>query len=338
MRETVPGTGAILALWMLAVLVLGISTARLVPADPPKRLDPAAWGSDHVGKPLPEYVTGDECLFCHREKVGATWGANRHNLTIRLSEEDSPALAALKESPAKSMVGEIKFVLGNQQRQRFLKPAKAYGKLDLLSVEWLPPQGREPGKLLSTDRPRWDANQFADSCAGCHTTAVDPAEKAFSAISLDCYVCHGPIPAEHAKKPELAYLSPKRSDTVGVVISICAQCHVRTGKSKSSGRPYPNNFVAGDNLFRDFQIDFSEQQLDGLSTADRHILENVRAVVVFGNETVTCLSCHDVHGRSSKKHHLVPRSDSCLTCHHAAGPKRTLKPFSSHSATCGFGP
>ena len=48
-----------------------------------------------------------------------------------------------------------------------------------------------------------------------------------------------------------------------MVTSICAQCHVRTGKSRSTGLPYPNNFVAGDNLFRDFQVDFSDEALEG---------------------------------------------------------------------------
>ena len=37
-----------------------------------KQIDPKAWGSNHVGKPLAEYVHGDECLFCHRNGVGAT--------------------------------------------------------------------------------------------------------------------------------------------------------------------------------------------------------------------------------------------------------------------------
>jgi predicted CXXCH cytochrome family protein len=193
-----------------------------------------------------------------------------------------------------------------------------------------------PGKLVSVERPHWDAARFADSCAGCHTTAVDPKEKAFSAVSLDCFACHGNVPAEHAKKPELAHLSPRRKDDARVVTSICAQCHVRTGKSKDTGRPYPTNFVAGDNLFRDFRADFSDAALAALSTADRHVMENVRDVVVFGREAVTCLSCHDIHGRSSKKHRRVAEGDNCLTCHTADGPKRDRKPFSTFSKTCGY--
>jgi hypothetical protein len=30
-----------------------------------------------------DYVTGDECLFCHRNTIGVGWSTNRHNLTTR---------------------------------------------------------------------------------------------------------------------------------------------------------------------------------------------------------------------------------------------------------------
>jgi predicted CXXCH cytochrome family protein len=155
-------------------------------------------------------------------------------------------------------------------------------------------------------------------------------------VSLDCFTCHGNVPAEHAKKPEMAYLSPKRKDEARVVTAICAQCHIRTGKSKETGRPYPTNFVAGDNLFRDFQVDLSPEAIKGQSTADRHVLENVRDVVLLGQEAVTCLSCHDVHGHSSKKHYRVPRGEYCLTCHKTDPPGDELKPLTNFSKTCGY--
>src|SRR5262245_18344071 len=94
------GTGARVAVRALVVLALGVTVSRLLSTDAPKRLDPAGWGCDHVGKPVPEYTTGDDCLFCHREKVGPTWAANRHNLTIRPFDEKSTALTALRDSPA----------------------------------------------------------------------------------------------------------------------------------------------------------------------------------------------------------------------------------------------
>src|SRR6516164_1147121 len=157
----------------LGLLALVAMNARLVSSDEPKRLDPAAWGSDHVGQPVPEYATGDECLFCHR-KTGATWDANRHNRTVRPFDPEAPAGKALKRSPAKGFADAVQFVLGGRQRQRYLRPSKEYGKLELLSAQWVPPRDGKPGRLVSTAGPHWDETRFGDSCAGCHTTAVDP--------------------------------------------------------------------------------------------------------------------------------------------------------------------
>lgn len=310
---------------------------RFSPADSPKKLDPAAWGSDHVGKPVPEYITGDECLFCHRTDVGPTWRNNRHQLTIRELDRDHPALTALKQSPeSKQFAEEAKLVLGNENRQRFLKPAEAYGKLDLLSMEWTPPKGEEKGRLVSTEKPHWNQHKFADNCAGCHATGVDSKARTFSAPSVDCYACHGHVTLDHTKDSSLMWLAKKRKDPARVVTSICAQCHVRTGKSRSTGLPYANNFVAGDNLFRDFQVDFSEDKIGRLNPADRHILENVRDVVLYGKEEMTCLSCHDVHKQSSKKHRVLSNSAYCANCHNATGPKKIVKRYEVHSAPCEY--
>ena len=71
------------------VVVFGARFTAPAGAAPPgdrPRLDPAAWGTDHVGQPLPEYMESGECLFCHRTEVGVTWGDNKHNRTIREAE------------------------------------------------------------------------------------------------------------------------------------------------------------------------------------------------------------------------------------------------------------
>src|SRR5262245_17822337 len=88
---------------------------------PAQQLDPAAWGIDHVGKPVPAFVSGDECLFCHRD-VGPTWGANRHGQTIRTADPFTAGLAALLKSPqTKNAGGEVELLLGAGNRLRFLK-------------------------------------------------------------------------------------------------------------------------------------------------------------------------------------------------------------------------
>jgi hypothetical protein len=297
---------------------------------------PAAWGSDHVGQPMREFVSGDECLFCHRSDVGPNWPRNQHNRTLREPERGSPALADLQKAHPEH-AGQVKYVLGGEQRLRFLKASPDYGKLELLSTQWQPARaGSEPAHLIEKGRPEWDAKTFGDSCAGCHATAVDVKTHAFSAVSLECFTCHGDVDLKHSKDPKLAFLAKKRNDSARVVTSICAQCHLRGGKSRSSGLPYANNFVAGDNLFRDYEVDFSPEHLKELNPGDRHVMENVRDVVLLGKEDVTCLSCHNVHKQSTKKHHVVEESDSCLSCHNATGSKKKVKSYEVHSRTCQY--
>ena len=324
----------------LTVLSLG-SSASSNPSDsdskPRRKIDPAAWGGDHVGKPPPPFITGDECLFCHRMDIGPTWPKNRHFLTMRRADAKSIALAALrKHKPMKRFAEEVDFVLGGDRQMRFLKRTKDYGRLAMLSIAWKPSRDGRSGQLTRAGDPHWDDGAFGKSCAGCHASGVDSKSFAFTAVSLDCFTCHGDIKLEHTKNASLALLSKKANASARVVISICGQCHIRTGKSRSSGLSYPNNFVAGDNLFRDFHVDWSNQRLRSLDPTERHILENTRDVALFGRNQVTCLTCHAVHTQSTAKHQQLKDQALCLNCHNAAGPKSTVKSRGRHSRLCGY--
>lgn len=307
------------------------------------KLDAAAWGDDHVGKPVPEFISGDECLFCHRQEVGSAWAMNRHARSLRAASGDEPAVLAIREHAGTREFGtDVTMLLGEKRRVRFLKASGEYGKLAVLSTSWQPSQGEQRtsekvrGQVVDAEAPRWDIALFADSCAGCHATAVDPTTRAFASPSLDCFVCHGDATLEHSKDAALMPLAKSRRDPARVVTSICASCHLRGGKSKSIGRPYPNNFVAGDNLFRDFAVDLSDAAIAKLNPADRHVLENARDVVIIGKNDVTCLSCHEVHKQSSLKHRRVADSGICLNCHQPTGPKSARKPYQVHSARCRY--
>src|SRR5436305_13119892 len=103
--------------WLFAAGAL-LLAARATVA---QNLDPAAWGTDHVGQPVPEFTSGDECLFCHRD-VGPAWPTNRHGQTIRQANRESHALQALGQSPAfKEIAAEVELILGSDRQQRFLK-------------------------------------------------------------------------------------------------------------------------------------------------------------------------------------------------------------------------
>src|SRR5262249_15833435 len=163
-------------------------------------------------------------------------------------------------------------------------------------------------KWNDAGRPAWDKEKFANRCAGCHTSAVDASTRSFSAFAVDCYACHGVVDLDHTTNISLAFLSKKRRNDALPITSICAQRHLPTGKLKATGSPYANNFVAGDNLFQDYQIDLSQADGQDLNAGDRHVFRNVRDVVLLGSEFPTCISCHEVHKHSSEKHRRAPRT------------------------------
>ena len=94
-----------------------------------------------------EFMSGDECLFCHRRTSDQDGPTNRHGQTVRTADPEVAGLVALAKLPQfKSLAGEVEFLLGRNNRQRFLKRAAEHGKLDLLSVEWIPRQIRNGGQ------------------------------------------------------------------------------------------------------------------------------------------------------------------------------------------------
>ncbi len=276
---------------------------------------------------FPEYITGDECLFCHRKKIGPTWQRNPHQQTIRPALPSDPAMIALAQLDTDVDQNEVKYLLGSRRLVRFLKRSATYGKFELLSAVYRPDgeSGGDAGRMQQIDSPHWDTTTFADRCAGCHTTAVDRASGAFSAVSLDCVTCHGEVDLNHTQDPGSVFLSATNRDP-HQVISACSQCHLRGGRSETTGRPYPDTFVAGDDLFGDFQVDLSDEHIRSLPVMQQHIYRNARNVVRDGTTGVTCLHCHDVHGRSSERHIELPWSPLCASCHDPDAENHDLRP------------
>lgn len=248
---------------------------------------------------LPEFVHGEDCLFCHRNNIGQTWQKNSHGTTLRQKEGSTD-----------------EFVLGSRNHTRQLKKV-GYGKFAIQEADG-----------------SWNANKFADRCAGCHATAVDGETRTFQYYGIDCYGCHGSVDLEHTNDTSLIILSKKRRDAK-IVTSICSSCHLRGGQSKAKGFPYAFHFVAGDDLFTDFQADFAKADDATLNAGDRHVYRNVRDVLQNGSG-VTCLTCHALHQNSSLKHRRVLTSATCLDCHNETGPKKNVKTYKVTSKLCEY--
>jgi len=286
--------------------------------------DPTAWGETHVGQPVPAYEDGNTCLFCHRMSVGPGWQTNRHATTLRALSDEPNA----KQLNDRAEGAEL--VLGRTERVRFLKRTGAYGTLALLDAAWSPPTNAWSGNAT------WDNAAFGAKCAGCHASGVDSAVRTFQTPSLDCHTCHGLAEPEHTQDGALMLLSAKGETRPEIEISICGSCHLRGGTSKSTGLPYPNNFVPGDNLFKDFEVDFAQAQLDPAKNRDTHVMQNARDVVVLGKTETTCTSCHDIHKETSVKHTKLPEREICFACHVRGASMKTVRMAERHSATCGY--
>ena len=116
-------------------------------------------------------------------------------------------------------------------------------------------------------------------------------------------------------------------------------------KSASTGLPYPNNFVMGDNVFQDLTVNWKSapllnQQDEKLNTADRHVWRNVRDVAV-NDEKMTCLSCHQIHeaqgADATLRHRRLPRAPICFDCHsREEGKFKEARRYVVTSALCEY--
>ncbi len=251
---------------------------------------------NHVGQPVPDYMTGDQCLFCHRNVVGPTWEQEPHAWTIR----PIGVLPDVSKLPA-----DATHVIGSPQHYRALKLI-GYGKF----------------AVFAADGKTWQPDVFASQCAGCHTTGVDPVAHTFAGYAFDCFACHGDLSMDHTTKPEIAWLGSKRPRQPREIVAICGSCHLRGGHSQSTGLPYPNNFVAGDDLFADFKVDLTRELDPSMNPADRHAYTYTRNVIERGS-TQTCLDCHRVHGRPDLKHEYCIDCDELPAAAKAAGKLRS---------------
>ena len=217
---------------------------------------------------IADYPTGDSCLFCHRNEIGSSWLDNSHAWTVRPVGE--PPMVSRLPADATHVIGKDHF-----------RPLKqnGYGRFSLYTL----------------GGAAWQTDVFEKQCAGCHTTAVNPQTGAFSSIGLDCYSCHGNVPEHHATKKGTALLSRTRPNADQEVIAICGSCHLRGGRSKTSGRPYPHAYVAGDDLFKDFEVDLKRDTRAQIDSSDAHVYLKTRAVLQGGSEK-SCVDCHRIHG------------------------------------------
>ncbi len=136
-----------------------------------------------------DFVSGDECLFCHRFTTGTAWQANPHNRTVRPKSEGSDEW----------LIGR-----GRNTAPKAIRKA-GFGKFSF-------PQG---------------GDAFSERCSRCHNTAVDPKTLTFALPAIDCYACHGSVDLKHSGDTSLVLFSKKRRPEAAETNRICGACHLR---------------------------------------------------------------------------------------------------------------
>ena len=138
-------------------------------------------------------------------------------------------------------------------------------------------------RLETTDKPHWDTETFATACAGCHTTAVDPETHAFATVSLDCFTCHGDAPGRARQRPQAdaAGQGPQGFAGRGHLDLRARATFASASRSRAACRIRPTSWPATI-CSRTFRSTSARPTIPKLNPADRHVLENVRDVVLFG--------------------------------------------------------
>ena len=84
------------------------------------KVDPAAWGSNHVGKPIPEYVTAMSVCFAIA-MISVSRGRGMLTALRCDNAEDAPELEAMlkAQSELSPNAATVEYFLGSRHRVRF---------------------------------------------------------------------------------------------------------------------------------------------------------------------------------------------------------------------------
>ncbi len=274
-----------------------------------------------------EVVGSARCMPCHADAHGS-WNASQHAHSIRvISMDEEDLLATLV--PCSDMTAT--HVLGERHDVRFLveRPDVAWGDGRWLALpcSWKPKEKAPDIKHLED----WRERPVESACAACHVTGFR-RDHSFVEPGVGCESCHGPG-GQHV-------LAPSRANIVAFggaardEVTVCASCHLQDGVSRRTGLKFPDGYIPGGSLLDDFTFDWDSLASADLTRAlDVHQKILVRRVLLDGDDSLRCTSCHQMHAMGHEKHRSLPVQEACSTCHQ---PDMKLKEYSQSCNVCEF--
>jgi predicted CXXCH cytochrome family protein len=277
------------------------------------------------------YVGSSNCQTCHAV-IYARWKATPMANVVRdpATHPDAILPDLSKNNFAKFTKEQVALVYGSVWKQRyFTKIGDDYypepAQWDITNHVWRP-YFVAPGTDWWTPFYPPDNMQrpTGPTCDGCHSVAYNIHTKQVAEWNVGCEQCHGPGSDHVAHPTRVNTLNPARMDYVRAN-DTCIQCHSqgRPLTSPIEGKYYdwPVGYRVGLSLSDFWQLE--DHTLGQLSfthfpdgTAHKNRMQgNDFVQSVMYRHSVTCFSCHDVHGTSNYAQLRKPANALCLDCH-----------------------
>jgi predicted CXXCH cytochrome family protein len=319
----------------LTALLLVLSAATRVRSQTAVR--PNAQARAAVGSPQASYVGSQTCQRCHASTY-ERWSKTRMANVVRDPRQHPEAVTPDFSKPDPLLtfkLDDVALVYGSKWKQRYFR--KVGNDYFPLPAQWDVTHKIWRAYFVQPNTDWWVPFYPADNarrptgplCDGCHSVNYNVQTKAVTEWNVGCEKCHGPG-SEHVRQPTVANIvNPAKLDFVRAN-DTCIQCHSQGQPLKNpiAGQYYdwPVGFNQGGDLKDYWRLE--EHKLGDLTfthfpdgTGHKNRMQgNDFVQSLMYRRSVTCFSCHDVHGTANNADLIRPASSLCTTCHGPTSP------------------
>jgi tetratricopeptide (TPR) repeat protein len=197
-------------------------------------------------------------------------------------------------------------------------------------ITWFENQERwhmSPG--YDSERHRSFARQITSDCFFCHAgileeVAGNPYDVRIDEFDIGCERCHGPGELHTAKfagtsdvtlsgDPDYTIVNPTRLER-GLSEAICQQCHLQGSTQVFASDRRQWDFRPSLPLEK-FRIDFHQQLGSDQMRIVGHVEQMHSSECYTKSNLMTCVTCHDPHGKPAADKKVEYYRAACLKCH-----------------------
>ncbi len=237
---------------------------------------------------------------------------------------DGPAEVLLAEFPIKYVVGS-----GNHARMYVVE---VDGFLVESPVTWYTSR-KSWGMSAGFDKPDQVgfARPISEGCFYCHGGRAQNEGLSLHRMrilepAISCERCHGPGALHLARHQGPPPVAEQRAGEIDYTIvnpahlkrdlaeAICQQCHLRTGASVVSRGMQLTDYRPGLPL-QDFRQEYALEAPNKSMMLIGHVAQMHQSRCYQANETFSCSTCHDPHGKPSAKKREGHYNAVCVACH-----------------------